>query len=174
MEKIRKKVLLATLAASFYIGLLLWWDYTHGGVPVHNLLARKDLPGFSNWWGAVLIPALTAFLTFRMLHSNVSVATRWRTFVGALFYGAALSAAFVANLADVPFFMLIGVITFSFFFPVYRADFFLGLVLGMVYTFGGVLPIIIVAVLSVLGLVAYKGVRPLVVWAVSFLKSKST
>ncbi|HEY2092410.1 MAG TPA: hypothetical protein VGJ81_11010 [Thermoanaerobaculia bacterium] len=32
----------------------------HGGVPVHPILRRADMPGISNWWGALIIPALNA------------------------------------------------------------------------------------------------------------------
>jgi hypothetical protein len=43
--------------------------------------------------------------------------------------------------------MLVGLLVFAFFFPIYRAECLLGFVLGMTYTFGGVLPIIIGTVL---------------------------
>ena len=158
---------LVTLLASLYVCLLLAWDYTHGGVPVHHLMARKDLPGFSNWWGVLLIPILTGFLTFR-IRKRVGdfrlPAFVIYTFAGALFYGATLCTFFLLDVSDVPFYMLIGLIALSFFFPIYRAEFFLGLVLGMTYAFGGVLPVIIVSILSLVGLLLYKVVRPAVLF----------
>lgn len=166
---------LVTLLASLYVWSLLAWDYTHAGVPVHHLLADKDMPGFSNWWGALLIPILTAFLTYRVRkrvgHSVLPTSVIY-TFAGALFYGAALCTFFLLNIRDVPFYMLMGLIAFSLFFPIYRAEFFLGLVLGMTYAFGGVLPIIIVSILSLLGLLLYKLVRPMGLYVIAFATPK--
>jgi len=55
-----------TLTVTAVILSLLVWQHLHGGVPSHSFLARDDYPSISNWWGALLLPALTFFLTGRM------------------------------------------------------------------------------------------------------------
>ncbi|OOV29859.1 hypothetical protein BXU11_08345 [Flavobacterium sp. LM5] len=149
-----KQRLYVTLVVTVAIWILLLWDFYHGGVPSHHILQNKDLPKFSNWWGGLLLPLLTWFLLYR---SQVRIEkestskvfpTRFVThFVGALFFGIVLSVFFLLGNQDVPFYMLVGLLVFAFFFPIYRAECLLGFVLGMTYTFGGVLPIIIGTVL---------------------------
>jgi hypothetical protein len=166
---------LVTLLASLYVWFLLAWDYTHAGVPVHHLLANEDMPGFSNWWGALLIPILTAFLTYRIrkrLGNSKLPTSVMYAFVGAFLYGILLCAFFLLDVRDVPFYMLMGLIAFSLFFSIYRAEFFLGLVLGMTYAFGGVLPIIIVSILSLVGLFLHKLILPAVYFFIHSMGSK--
>lgn len=164
------------LGASLYVWSLLGWDYAHGGVPVHHVLAREDMPGLSNWWGGLLIPLLALFLTYRIRQrignppDSKLPATIVYTFLGALLYAAGLCVAFALGNKDVPFYMLIGLVVLSLFFPVYRSEIFLGLVVGMIYTFGGVLPIFIVSVISIIGVVLYNVVRPMLLLAVKQIR----
>ena len=51
---------------TLFISSLLTWNHYHGGVPSHHILAREDLPEFSNWWGMLLLPLLTWFISFRI------------------------------------------------------------------------------------------------------------
>jgi hypothetical protein len=160
-----KKLPYLALLATLYVWALLLWDYLHQGVPTHTIMARADMPGFSNWWGGLLIPLLALWLTYRLRQritqsttDKIPLAVLWM-FAGALLYGATLSAAFAFDLADVPFYLLIGLLVLALFLPVYRSEFFLGLVLGMIYTFGGVLPILIVSIVSAIGFVVYSIVQ---------------
>jgi hypothetical protein len=50
------------------------------------------------------------------------------------------------------------------FVPVYRPEYLLGFVIGMAYTFGGVLPILIGFVLAAVCLVIHKAIRGGVLW----------
>jgi hypothetical protein len=145
---------------------ILLWDHFHGGVPSHHLLQRSDMPAISNWWGGITIPLLTWFLLYRIqqrtkkndrdskLLKNIIYA-----FAGALCYGILLSVFFTFGLSEIPFYMLIGLLVIALFFPIYRAECFLGFVLGMTYTFGGVLPIGVASVLALLGAGLYLVVR---------------
>ena len=45
---------------------LLIWQYLNEGIPSHHLLQRADLPEISNWWGAILLPALSWGLLVRI------------------------------------------------------------------------------------------------------------
>ena len=82
------------------IWILLAWNDTHGGVPSHHILANKNLPSISNWWGGFLLPLLTWFLLYciqkRIIRNNDEhFDTRLPKviygFVGSLLYGILLS-----------------------------------------------------------------------------------
>ena len=48
----------ASIGAFLVTLLILLWEYFNGGVVSHNLLAREDLPAFSNFWGLLTVPLL--------------------------------------------------------------------------------------------------------------------
>lgn len=153
---------------------LLAWEYYHGGVTRHHLLHREDLPSFSNWWGGLLLPLLTWFLLYRVqkrissdkeknAQLNIPV-NIFYGFISALLFGIVLSTFFTFGNEEIPFYMMMGLLAFALFFPIYRAEYFLGFVIGMTFTFGGVLPIIIGSVLAIIGSVLYLLVRPAIVF----------
>lgn len=140
----------ALAAAAFLLEIAhLAWEHFHGGVVSHHLLANPDLPAVSNWWGLLIVPALTWWLVGRIEQRMASGSPRAVAagFVAALVYGALLAAAFVSKFEaiDLVFFALlaIGLVV-----PIYRAQFVLGFVLGMTFTFGAVLPVIIASLLA--------------------------
>ena len=160
--------------------LLLTWDYYHGGVPTHHILQRKDMPEFSNWWGGVILPSLTWFLLYR-IQKRISNAgdgnsqlskfsiNIFYAFVGALCFGILLSVFFTLDYTELPFYMFIGLFLLALFLPIYRAECFLGFVIGMTFTFGGVLPIGIVTILTLIGAILYLLVRPGILFVISRL-----
>jgi hypothetical protein len=166
-----KKRIYCTILVTVFIWALLLWDHFHGGVPSHHLLQNKDLPSFSNWWGGVLLPLLTWFLLYR---SQVRLAKEGSSsalqssfvvyFVGALLFGIVLSVFFTLGNQDVPFYMLVGLLILAFFLPIYRAECLLGFAIGMTFTFGGVLPILIGTILVLLCSVLYLALRPMVLF----------
>ncbi len=158
------------------VTLLTWahvtWDYFHGGVPTHYLLHSADLPGFSNWWGVLIIPLLTWFLLVR-IHRKTSarevppnISNVIYRFLCALIFGILVSFFFAIG-SDVPEYMMMGLIIVSFFVPLYRTEHFLGFVLGMAYTFGTILPIIFGTIFLLLFVLTYKVLRASVVYLVS-------
>jgi hypothetical protein len=164
---------------SIAIWSLLTWDYYHGGVPSHHLLHREDLPSFSNWWAGLLLPLLTWLLFSRIkkrldsdkeknsLLLNIPLHILYG-FIGALLFGIVLSIFFTLGNDEVPFYMMMGLFAASLFFPIYRAECFLGFVIGMTFTFGGVLPIGIGSILALFGAVLYLLIRP----AIMFVSTK--
>ena len=167
----QKLTLKARIIFTGIVTILIWghlaWDYFHEGVPTHHILQREDLPGISNWWGGILLPLLTWFLLYliqkRMneddksnINSN-SIHYVYR-FLGAFLFGILLSFFFTIG-SDIPSYMMIGVIPLSFFIPLYRAEYLLGYVLGMTYTFGPILPIVVVVILTVIFIISYKFIR---------------
>ena len=169
-----KKRIYCTILVTVFIWALLLWDYFHGGVPSHHLLQNKDLPSFSNWWGGILLPLLTWFLLYR---SQVRLAKEASSsalpssfvayFVGALLFGMVLSVFFTLGNQDVPFYMLVSLLVLAFFLPIYRAECLLGFAIGMTFTFGGVLPILIGTILVLICSVLYLALRPMALFVYS-------
>jgi hypothetical protein len=149
---------------------LLIWNFYHGGVPSHHLLAQENLPSFSNWWGGLSLPLLAWLLSYRVQkrdsgkdkdskQANIPSHVVYG-FVGALLFGTVLSIFFTLGNEEIPFYMMMGLLALALFFPIYRAECFLGFVISMTFTFGGVLPIIIGAILILFGAVLYLLIRP--------------
>lgn len=147
----------------------LIWEHLHGGVVRHHLLHRSDLPAISNAWGAILLPALTWFLTGRIQrrinrHSEVTEATTppstvFIGFVAALMGGISLAVAFTRESALTSW-LFLGQVLLAVVLPAYRAECVLGFVLGMTFTFGAVLPTAVGSVMAALSAIVHLGVRP--------------
>jgi hypothetical protein len=142
---------LATLAELAH----LTWEHYHGGVLTHHVLHRPDLPAISNWWGALLIPALAFFLSGRIDKRAPSYAA----FFGSMLFGALLSAAFVSGHDAILSYMFLGVSVIALVLPIYRAENVLGFVLGMTFTFGAVLPTAVGSVVAMLSAASHRLVR---------------
>ena len=161
-ELLRKRFLLALFVA-LGIWSLLIYQHFHGGVPSHHLLQRSDLPSVSNWWGGILLPCLTWFLVGRInrregtTNSNAVIGC----FVGALVYGIALSVSFVNGYEQILSLMGPGLLVVALFFPIYMAQYFLGFVIGMTYTFGAILPTAFGVVVGLISFVIYNYIRPI-------------
>jgi hypothetical protein len=169
-----------TAIVTITIWLLLSWNHYHGGVPSHHILARKDLPEISNWWGALLLPLLTLFLFYRMEkrvteeNNDASQVIPFPRsviygFIGGLIFGITLSTFFTFGNTEIPGYMLMGLLLLSLFLPIYRAECLLGFVIGMTYTFGAVLPTGIGSIFATIGSVLYLLVRPMLVFIISKL-----
>lgn len=165
-----KVPLAGTALVTVAIWTLLAWSHYHGGVPSHHFLARADMPEISNWWGGLLLPVLTGLLLFRIRKQAFSQADLHSTptqallralygFVGALLFGILIAVLFTAGKSDLAGNVMLGLFVFAFFVPIYRPECLLGFVLGMTYTFGAVLPIIIGAGLGLVGLVLHAYLR---------------
>ena len=164
---------LVTLA----IWSLLAWNHFHGGVPSHHILARKDLPEISNWWGGLLLPLLTWFLLYR-IHKRESINNSIKLndtpfslnvmygFVAAVFFGVLLSTLFTFG-SPLTSYILLSVFPLAMFFPIYRAEYLLGFVIGMSFTFGAVLPTAIGSILALFSAVLYLYIRPAIIYTVS-------
>lgn len=170
-----KNRILFTAIVTLLIWMHLAWDYFHDGVPTHYLLHRQDLPGISNWWGGIAIPLLTWFLLYRIkkrhYHKDAngdpkSINKVLYGFIGALLFGILVSFFFTIG-SEVPGYMMIGLFILSFFIPLYRAEHILGFVLGMAYTFGGILPIIFGGIFSLIFSIDYLIIRSFILYLIS-------
>ncbi len=155
-----------TALGTFFVAILLVWEYLHGEVRGHYVLQQENLPFISNWWGLLLLPALTWVLWGRIqerIKGDELPKKHVRSILFLLFLGLSLgvliSVSFVYNyqffLSNV-LYILIGI---SFFFPIYYSEFILGFVFGMVYTFGVVLPTVFILVIASFGFLIYRFIR---------------
>ncbi len=154
---------------SIGIGSLLLWDHYHGGVPSHHLLADENLPSISNWWGGVLLPLLGFFLTWRIkkrlfgkegevVDREIFLSVVYG-FIGALIFGITLSVFFTLSYNEIPSYMLMSSFVLALFIPTYRSEYLFGFVIGMTYTFGGVLPTLIGGILLSIYAIIYLLIR---------------
>jgi hypothetical protein len=143
---------------------LLAWRHFHGGVPVHHVLRRGDLPGISCWWDGLLAPVLAWFLAGRArgrlqasgdLRATHPVFLGW---AGGLGFGLALGWAALhapAAAAQAPLVLLL----LALLLPIHRAECLLGFVLGMTPAVGSVLPLVFGTLMAGAGAVIHLGVR---------------
>lgn len=155
-----------------FVTLTIWsmliWQYLHEGVPSHHLLQRADLPAITNWWGGILLPVLSWVMLGRILKRILQTSLAkaplvskqiFISFVLSLIYGAMLSFTFFNDYSDVSSMMFSGILFFSIFFRVYRAEFILGFILSMSFAFGAVLPTIFSAIITLASAVVYFSVQ---------------
>jgi hypothetical protein len=153
------------MACAFLAEVLhLGWEYTHAGVVAHHLLANPDLPAVSNWWGLLVVPLLVWHLVGRIQRRGATLVQagsreRFRTLAqlrcaGALLWAAALSLSFMLGHPAVSF-IFFGAFVAALFWHVYRAEYVLGFALGMTFTFGAVLPVLIASVIALYSFLAH-------------------
>jgi len=150
------RLVLAACALLAEIGHL-GWEYTHGGVSAHHLLNNPELPAISNWWGLLVLPLLVWFLVGRVQRRGASLMQpgsreRFRTlarlrFAVALLWGAALAVAFSLGHPAVNW-IFFAAFAAAVVIHVYRDEYVLGFALGMSFTFGAILPVLVAAVIA--------------------------
>lgn len=179
-NRFSKVALAGTALITFAIWGLLAWSHYHGGVPSHHFLARADMPEISNWWGGLLLPVLTGLLLLRIRKQAFGKADSHSTptqallralygFVGALLFGVLISVLFTTGESDMAGNVMLSLFVFAFFVPIYRPECLLGFVLGMTYTFGAVLPMIIGTGLGLIGLMLHAYLRRALLYAAARL-----
>ena len=158
---------------TFLIFTFLFWEHFHGGVTSHHLLHQRDLPSISNWWSGILLPILTWFLLSRIekrldkkisqtQQTNNSFSTVFWLFITGLAFGILLSTSFTYEYKPFLDNVLYIIIILSFIIPVYYSEFILGFILGMTYTFGAIIPTVFILIVAIIGLVAYRFIRPII------------
>ena len=161
-----------TILASLYIWTLLAFEHINGGVISHHILHRADLPAISNWWGALALPLLSWFLLGRIYRRvpDTYPLTVLISFGGALLFGVLVSVLFRLEQQEVLSQLVLSLPLLALFFPLYRAEFLLGFVLAMTFTFGVLLPTGFGLMVSLMALLLYKGVRALLFYSYALIK----
>lgn len=138
---------LALMAEALHLG----WEALHGGIVSHHLLQRADLPGLSNAWGLLLLPALAAWAAGRLPRSR-GTPRDWLPvalgFAVPLLLGASLSLAFQLQAQALTETLFFSLLLLALLLPAHRPESLFGFVLGMSWTFGAVLPTLIGGILA--------------------------
>ena len=158
-----------TFAAFGAEAAILAWEYMHGGVRSHHLLANPDLPAVSNWWGLFLIPHLTWWTLSQVRRRAERAVGRGAAapgfaplvaFVCALAYGLALSQLFSHGnvLVDYLFF---GLLALALVLRLWHGEYLLGFVFGMGFVVGPILPAIFGAIIALFSWLVHAARRAL-------------
>jgi hypothetical protein len=147
----------------------LAWEAAHGGIVSHHLLNDASLPALWNGWGLLSLPLL-AWVAAPALFERRGAA--WHACRGgvlrllcAAMGGVALSIAFATGTGDTARIVLIGLLLSAPVVRAYRAEWLLGFALGMAFTFGGLLPLLVGGVIGLVSAAAW-GLRRIGGWAI--------
>lgn len=161
----------------------LFWEHFHGGVASHHILQQQNLPVISNWWSGLLLPVLTWFLIGRTEKRIGNQASQGQQinklhnkalllFITGLGLGVLIATSFTNEysvfLDNVPYIILV----LSLIIPIFYAEFILGFILGMTYTFGAILPTVFILLLAIFGILTYRFIRPGIIMLIMKLKSR--
>lgn len=145
--------LLLPLLALLAEGLHLGWEAQHGGIKVHHLLQSAALPGISNLWGLLILPALAAWAARRLPQPGAG-RRAWTPvligFVLPLLLGLALALAFSQQAQALSEALFMATLLLALLLPAQRPESLLGFVLGMGWTFGAVIPTLVGALIAAL------------------------
>jgi hypothetical protein len=151
---------------------LLAWEITHGGVPSHHFLDRRDMPTVSNWWMLIVLPVLGWLASRSVLRRTPvdpkALAKATAAVIGAALVGVALSIAFVTThgQGQASTYIFFAAILSGLVLPTYRAEYIFGFVLGMAFTFGAVLPTLAALFAAAISATFHLLMRPAFAWAV--------
>lgn len=158
---------------------LLAWQYFHDGIPSHHFLADKTMPLVSNGWGAFVIPITTWFLLFRvkkgLFSESDTISFPRHTLIGflsSLIFGVCLGISVVYGFKTFASNVPLVIFGLALFFPTYKAEYFLGFVLGLTYFIGGVLPVVVGSVFLLISAAIYLLIRRLILKLVKMIKNK--
>ncbi len=160
----------AMVLVVFVEGFHLMWEYFHGGVKSHHLLDQASLPAISNWWGLLVLPAMTGLLSgsinkrIALPYSNKVSTSKIPVviigFLGSLIFGLLLSTSFTNGYETLTTYLFFGMLLLALLFPVYRGECIVGFVLGMTFTFGAILPTLVGLVIAALSALIHLFIFP--------------
>ncbi len=171
-EKLKKNLRFYLVA---FVGLWevahLIWEQANGGVVSHHFLAMSEMPAISNWWGLLLLPVLAWFLA-GSIQKRIDVQSNGKNSkskgltrivvvgLGALIFGLLLSYFFTTGNENGSATLFFGMLALALILPIFRAEYLLGFILGMTFTFGAVLPTFIGAIVATLSALVHLLIIP--------------
>jgi len=148
----------------------LAWEYMHGGVKSHHLFARSDMPAISNWWGLIILPMLgwlaSWLVKLRAAKEPKTLQKALAGSLGALLIGITLSISFQTGHEQIASYIFFAALLSGIIFPVYRAEYVFGFVLGMAFVFGAVLPALFASIGVIISAISHFLIRPAFTWGV--------
>ena len=164
-----------TVAVSLYVVLHLSIEFFTGGVRVHYPLMRDDLPALSNWWGLIVLPFLAWVFYAGMKNDTeqpawvgLSTSTLVRLAM-AFAYGWLIGGTFTLGFEALPGYLFFALIGIGIGYPLYRPEVMLGLILGMTFTFGAVIPTVVIGIVALSSLL----LNSIVLFLIRKLRSQS-
>lgn len=161
---VRNKPMLV-FAAAILAALLIFWEYLNGGVVTHYPLADADNPGISNWWGLLTFPLLTwaaliiaekrKAITDDEASAGDTLVLQKNYLKGGLAFGLLMGVLWELGQQEILQYLILTPWLLSFLLRIYLPETTLGFVLGMAYTFGGVLPVVFALVIQTVGFFIY-------------------
>jgi uncharacterized membrane protein YecN with MAPEG domain len=141
-------------------------------------MARSDMPSVSNWWGILILPFLAWFTTVRIKNriefrqeDELTESRLPRGILIGLFGMLTLSVlqaiSFEFGYPNITMYIALGVLLTGLFLPIYRAECFLGHVLGATFTFGPIIPLIGILVMAIISALSNLVIKPLLVKVVA-------
>jgi hypothetical protein len=135
------------------------------------------MPLVSNTWGALVVPITTWFLLFRvekgLFSQSDSIPFPKHTLIGflsSLIFGVCLGISVVYGFETFSSNLILVLFGAALFFPTYKAEYFLGFVLGLTYFIGGVLPVVVGSVFLLIAAVIYLLIRRLILKLVKMIR----
>lgn len=137
----------------------LAWEQFNGGIKTHHFLAMNEMPAISNGWGLVLLPILAWFLAGsiqKRINDSINgkdsksrvLASIVVGCIASVIYGSLLSYFFTTGNETMAAYLFFGMLLMALILPIFRAEYLLGFILGMTFTFGAVLPTFIGAIVA--------------------------
>jgi hypothetical protein len=145
----------------FIYSLFLIYQHFNGGVPSHHFMANKAYPEISNWYGLLII-SLLSYTTYAYFNKNEFSKNSLLESVAAFLYGLTIFFCFNSDYSAVTKIMFLGLFFIGLLYPIYRIHIYFGIVLGMTYGFGAILPAIMIGFAALLSF-AFHFFRQLVV-----------
>jgi hypothetical protein len=173
-QKIFSKITIVfTIFITIAVLIMLIWEYYHGGVSGHHFLKRKDMPFISNWWGLLLLPLVT-FLSLKRIGKRINfnqglsnqdfIKHHLLPFLMALLFGILIVVFSSTGNSEISYFMFLALFVVALFIPIFKAEYFLGFILGLSYSFGGALPVVIAIVLATIFYIIFNYIRPIFIF----------
>ncbi len=168
------KKLQAVFGAALFTLALILLEHYNGGVVTHYPLADDSLPGITNWWGMLTIPSLTwIVLTIIEKRDRKDGSNETRRYsrnpylLAGLIFGLSVGLLWEFRLEEILQYYIMLPWALALFLRVYLPESLLGFALGMLYTFGGVLPIGIGLILQIVGFLIYLIIHKGTLWVFS-------
>ena len=182
-ERFGKRGIYLVLIVTALVMGQLFWEYSTGGVLSHHLFASADYPAMSNWWAIVILPLLAwvavTRVKKRLVKQSEEQGNGARAFRAVLIgfflmlvISVAQSIAFTFGYQDVTKYLALAVLVSGLVLPIYRSECILGHVLGAVFTFGPIIPLIGMTVMATISAVSNLGIKPLVLKLLRRIKVK--
>ncbi|MBQ5938545.1 hypothetical protein [Massilia sp. AB1] len=149
-----------TFRVTLVVALVLAVQQAADGVSVHYLFDEEALPAFSNWWGLLLLPAMT-WIALGRVCAGYDGEAFVRDAIGALLFGGALAFVYEHGRLDIFEFLGEGLLLLTLAYPIYRAGCVVGFVFGAAYAFGPVVPVLAACALAPAAYLGHHGVRML-------------